>query len=175
MSNDTIRIPLSQKGKKYKGLYETVIDTEDKDLAALPWSVFMRSDKLTVYAYRKENEQNVLMHRVILARKLERESLLPHEEVDHIDGDGKNNTRENLRLANTNQNKHNRGKSSNNSSGYKGVSWHKDNKHWRATIGIAGKAIHIGSYPTAEEADKAACEAREKYHQDFANHGKDNE
>ena len=42
-----------------------------------------------------------------------------------------------------------------NSSGYRGVSFHKKDKRWRARISVNGKNIHIGNFKTKEDAAKA--------------------
>jgi hypothetical protein len=88
--------------------------------------------------------------------------------VDHIDGDGLNNRRSNLRFATTAQNSANRGKQKNNTSGFKGVRWHKRDKRWRAVIGINGKTKQIGSFKTPEAAYDAYCAAARELHGVFA-------
>lgn len=86
---------------------------------------------------------------------------------DHIDRDYHNNQRSNLRIATKQQNNFNRSKASNNTSGYKGVSWHKCSKKWRATIKRDGVAKHVASCLTPEDAarayDKAAKELFGKF------------
>jgi len=47
----------------------------------------------------------------------------------------------------------------NNTSGYKGVTWNKEAKKWRAQVWLNGKSIHLGTYATAEEAYAAYCRA----------------
>jgi hypothetical protein len=47
----------------------------------------------------------------------------------------------------------------NNTSGYKGVTWNKEAKKWRAQVWLNGKSIHLGTYATAEEAYAAHCRA----------------
>lgn len=89
-------------------------------------------------------------------------------EIDHINGDTLDNRKENLRLATHAQNKHNRGKLKNNTSGIKGICWHKDRRKWHARIGIDGKRIHLGLFPTKELASQAYKDAAKKYHKQFA-------
>lgn len=88
--------------------------------------------------------------------------------VDHIDGDGLNNRRENLRLATTNGNSQNRRKQTNNTSGYMGVSWHKVRGKWRAEIRVGGRAKHLGYYECPTEAAKARDKAAFELHGEFA-------
>ncbi len=72
------------------------------------------------------------------------------EVIDHIDRDKSNNRIENLRLASKSLNEANTGLRRNNSSGYKGVAYHKAAGKWRAYL----QCKHIGLFDTAEEAAK---------------------
>lgn len=167
--NDYTTIPLSTSGRKHAGKYQATISLEDADLRQYQWTLRKKR-----YAYRNERIdggiKSIHLHRVILARKLERDELLPTEFVDHIDGDTFNNTRPNLRLATSAQNGQNRGKQPNNTSGYKGVTWHKATQKWLAKIRVNGKTIHLGVFNDIELANKACIAAREKYHGEFAKH-----
>lgn len=163
-----ITIPLSKRGKSE---YETIVSPEDKDLAEFNWTVLMLAKNRTFYSYRKENRKiSILMHRVIMESMLERK-LKKGEWVDHINGDGLDNRRENLRLATPSQNMQNVGKRSHNTSGYKGVS--SCGSRWRATIRVNGKQKHLGVFATPELAHAAYCESADKLHGDFANYGED--
>lgn len=79
-------------------------------------------------------------------------------EVDHIDGDGLNNRRSNLREADDVQqgaNKRNR----KHSSRFKGVSWDQRKKRWRASIRVAYKLKNLGRFAREEDAARAYDEA----------------
>lgn len=89
--------------------------------------------------------QEIRMHRLILGLT----GSFPH--VDHKNGDGLDNRRENLRAATHRQNGANAKKPRNNTSGYKGVSLSKADGTYSAAI--AGR--YIGRYSTAEEAARA--------------------
>ena len=92
-------------------------------------------------------------------------------ELDHMDGDGLNNQKNNLRVASHSENLINRGAQKNNKSGYKGVSFisiGKRKKRWRAVIGVKGRYIGIGNYKTKEEAALAYNEAAINYFGEFA-------
>lgn len=90
----------------------------------------------------------------------------PREEIDHINGDRKDNRISNLREASRLENSRNAARRSDNSSGLKGVGVHKG--QWRARMRIDGKSRHLGYFPTPEAAHAAYCEAAKKYHGEFA-------
>jgi hypothetical protein len=92
----------------------------------------------------------------------------PECEIDHRDMDPSNNKWENLRQASHNQNKHNRGKNKNNTSGFKGVFWNNQSKKWFSQIACNRKTIYLGIFDTKEKASIAYCKAAEQYHHEFA-------
>lgn len=95
----------------------------------------------------------------------------PAEHIDHINGDKTDNRVENLREATNAENMQNRAAPRNNTSGYKGVSWHKRDRKWRAKIQVDGKRRYLGHFDTPEEAHAAYCEAAREHHGEFANFG----
>jgi len=100
----------------------------------------------------------ILMHRFIL----DLPERLPY--VDHIDGDGLNNRRSNLRLVTNSQNLQNRhGLCRLNTSGYRNVYWDKSRQKWMVLLTIRRKSIHLGRYDNIEEANQIAIEGRRTY------------
>jgi len=89
-------------------------------------------------------------------------------EVDHINHDKLDNRRANLRICTRSQNLCNRVLSKRNTSGYKGVSWNKDEEKWQANITKNYKSRTIGLYNTLEEAYAAYCKAAKELHGEFA-------
>jgi hypothetical protein len=75
--------------------------------------------------------------------------------IDHINGNKTDNRLSNLRLATNKQNQENRPAPQNSSSGYRGVTWHKNYKKWMARISSNGKRETIGFFDTAEAAYEA--------------------
>lgn len=88
--------------------------------------------------------------------------------IDHIDGDSTNNKIENLRAATQSQNMANSTMKSNNTSGYKGVTFRKDTNKWAAGIMVNGKHISLGSYLHKEDAATAYEIGAKKYYNEFA-------
>lgn len=88
--------------------------------------------------------------------------------VDHIDGDGLNNRRSNLRAATHTQNMRNRRPSKVNRTGYKGVEWDAKGKCWRARIRVDKSRIGLGSFDSKHDAARAYNEAAKRLHGDFA-------
>lgn len=102
------------------------------------------------------DSKNYLVHRIIY---LMHHGKLP-ELLDHIDRNKLNNNIENLREADKELNSWNRDKQSNNTSGFRGVSWNKNAGKWHAYIKIKGKRKHLGLFSTPEEASEAYVKAK---------------
>lgn len=88
--------------------------------------------------------------------------------VDHIDGNPWNNRIENLRLATHAENLQNSKKSSNNTSGVKGVVWLKRERKWMAILHSNKKRIVVGYYDTKGLAAVARAKAAMIYHGQYA-------
>jgi hypothetical protein len=124
---------------------------DDEDYVYLnQWKWHAIKAKYTYYANRTLHFDDgtvvsIRMHRQILG-------VPQNKETDHIDGNGLNNQKSNLRICNYSQNQYN--KRGWGTSGYKGVSARMDNhtNPYRAYISIGGRLVHIGSFPSIEEA-----------------------
>ncbi|MFA5554549.1 MAG: HNH endonuclease [Phycisphaerae bacterium] len=155
------RIPLT-RGE------HAIVDPEDYEwLIQYKWHTNRRGEK--IYAVNSRMEK---MHRMIMSKELRIENLecrIKSKEVssqnsegrrrseifvDHINGDGRDNRRANLRLATAMQNAWNvrrtRGKSR-----YRGVKWHKYMKKWTAVISVCGKRRHLGYFDDEDAAARA--------------------
>jgi hypothetical protein len=83
--------------------------------------------------------KQIMLHRLVMAPPSD-------ADIDHINGDPLDNRRENLRIATTQQNLRNMRPHRDGSSVYKGVSWHKASKKWRAVLTVDGKQQCIGYF-----------------------------
>lgn len=141
------------------------VDDEDYEaVAAFGWCLHVHRARKRTVRYAQANIKvdgtwrRVLMHRFLLAAG--RSSL-----VDHVDGNGLNNVRTNLRLANHGSNQHNSGPRTGK---FKGVSWHAKAKKWVAQIMANCVRRHLGLFVSEEEAAKAYDGAAKELHRDFA-------
>lgn len=145
-------VPLTQ-GKA------AVIDDEDAArVLAYKWSAYTSRGKW--YARRSISgadgkPRHLQLHRFIA-------SAPQGTGVDHVDGDGLNNRRSNLRLSSHAQNGANQRRPKNNTSGYKGV--HRAEGRWAAKVG----STYLGVYATPEEAARAYDTAAREIYGDFA-------
>ena len=142
-----------------QSLFAQVDDEDYEYLNQWKWSA--AKGRITYYAVRVENKTYIPMHRVLL--KLTDPKILG----DHIDGNGLNNQKHNIRPCTPVQNKYNSIKK-NSGSTYKGVTWNKQHKKWRARIMYNKKEIFIGHYTSEIEAAKAYDNEAKKYFGEFA-------
>lgn len=160
------------------GLYEATVSKEIKltrgkstivddklfdELNKYKWTTAKCKD--TYYAIRassrKPKRKSILMHVQIMGTP-------KGMETDHVNHNGLDNRIENLRVCSNTQNKHNRLIYSNNKSGYKGVTWFKPVKKWRASIVVNKKQIVLGYFANIEDAARAYDEAAIENFGEFA-------
>lgn len=132
-----------------------LVDDEDfEQLNQFKWSACKNGNTF----YATNNFHNTLynfiysLHRLIL---LSPDFPAPGKTVDHIDGNGLNNQKSNLRIVTHRQNMQNLHIKT--TSKYPGVSWHNASKKWQAAIMIEGKQFHLGIFDSEEKAYEAYC------------------
>ena len=115
----------------------------------------------------KTKRTTLKMHRVILARMVGCD-LLKTEHCDHINGNGLDNRRENLRICTNQENIRNQLPTRGGSSQYKGVCWDKSKGKWQSNITLDGRQRNLGRFTSEVEAAKAYDAAALKHWGRFA-------
>lgn len=123
-----------------------VDDSDYEFLSKYVWFEWKLPTQNTSYARKKLDGKQILLHRLIVG--------CPDELfVDHINGNGLDNRRVNLRIVTKGQNNFNSVKYANKSSKYKGVTYKKDRDKWCARgRSQLGQTFHLGYFDTEEEA-----------------------
>lgn len=150
-------IPLT-KGKV------AIVDDDDYDVISKYNWYFHKNG----YALRNRIKEDgtggkvIRMHRVISGAE-------EGSDVDHINGDKLDNRKVNLRVVSRSQNNYNRRIQSNNTSGYKGVSWSKQKGKWHARIFLNNRKLkHLGFFDDVVDAAKAYNIGALMYHREHA-------
>ena len=89
-------------------------------------------------------------------------------QVDHINHDGIDNRKSNLRICSSNQNKMNRRPNRNKIAKYKGLCLNKKTGKWIVRISVNGKRLYLGTFKNEATAASKYNEAAIKYHGEFA-------
>ncbi len=132
-----------------KGLCAIIDDEDFERVNQLKWCATECGNKF--YALNNYLTRKYMHHFILGSKKL----------VDHIDGDGLNNCRSNIRFATKSQNAANSKKPV-------GFFWNNLNKNWRVRITVEGKAIEVGSFQTKDDAKRAYIEAKRFFFGEFA-------
>ncbi len=145
-------IPLTQ------GQFALVDEEDFAWLMQWNWCADYKAQVDIWYAARTRRTSGTLLHRVILGARR-------GQCVDHINGNGLDNRRSNLRLATYTENAQNRRKARGTfSSQYKGVYWCAPTKKWRAQVQPNRTSVYLGQFDTEESAAKAYdAKARELF------------
>ena len=113
-------------------------------VAAGPWCVIEKeSGKRTKYAKATIDGAEIKLHQFIMHMS----------NVDHVNGNGLDNRKSNLRIANNSQNHANMLPQLGGSSPFKGVTFDRSRKKWSAKITVNHKTINLGRFSDGHEAD----------------------
>jgi len=127
-----------------------LVDTSDAEMiSTYTWWVY--TDKTNGCKYAKAHTpqvghkrgKDISAHRLIMQAR-------PEQMVDHVNGNGLDNRRENLRFSSPRENQSNQAR--HRQGGLVGAQWHSRVKKWRCSITVDGCAKHLGYYNTPEEA-----------------------
>jgi len=154
---ETVLIPVSG------GRYWAKVDALDFGLVSQhSWSLARSGNRRTLYAQHRVGKTTQSMHSLITGLA----------KVDHVNHDGLDNRRANLRDgANCGNERNMRKALATKTSQYKGVSWRRPDRHhgpgWEATIRIGGRSKYLGKFESEVEAahvyDRAALTAYGEY------------
>lgn len=146
-----------------RGKFALVDDSDFEWLSQWKWQC--TESHGNYYATRRQKiegkYQYIKMHRVIIDAP---GSMM----VDHVDGNGLNNERRNLRLTDATGNARNTRARAGSSSRYKGVAWDKGMKAWRAFIVVRKTMKHLGCFEDEKFAARVHDKAAVEYHGEFA-------
>ena len=146
---------ISSTGKKYPAWSHDAVGKNGKKVGTLRPNGYKQ-----IYLKGK----TYLIHRIIF---LMHYGYLP-KCIDHIDGNPLNNKIENLRAVTLSQNQYNRKIAKHNTSGIKGVYWHKRSQKWMARCNLDKKCFYLGSYKNLDDAKDAVMNFRKIKHGEFA-------
>lgn len=153
-----------KKIKLTQGQFALVDDADFEELSKYKWSACWDKTVNNFYSYGRpfKKKKRVSMHRFIMGEP-------KGKTVDHINRDTLDNRRKNLRICSNEESNRNQGIRTDNSTGYKGVDFHKATKKYQARIQTkeVGR-INLGVFKTVEEAAKEYNKAAIKYHGQFA-------
>lgn len=148
------------------------VSDEDADLLDKPWTAVCYSKKYWYVWRRKRSGRNapkMYLHRVILARMFPNlGKVIDTFVVDHANGDGLDNRRENLRYSTRTLNRANSGAQSTTSSGYRGVHWNSNRKQWVARVRSNRKHYFLGYFDNKHDAAKRWNEKATELYGEFA-------
>lgn len=146
------------------GLYAIIDEDDYKFISYFRWSI--RECPHTTYAFCNIRDQDMKwttcsMHRFIMSSP---KGLI----IDHINHDGLDNRKDNLRICSAAENVRNsRGKRIRKHK-YKGIRWNKGSNKWESKIVFNRKEIYLGGFDSPELAAKAYNSGATKYHGEFA-------
>jgi hypothetical protein len=155
--------------KLTKGLVALVDDEDYEYLSKWKWcAARQHGNRRGIYAVRATYTKLaggakrglMRMHRQILGEN----DMKMH--VDHVDGNGLNNQRSNLRICTPSENLRNRPAAIGNKTGLKGISQDKHGK-FVASLKVNGEFIYVGYFTTINEAIPEYNKASEKHHGEF--------
>lgn len=166
---------------KTHGTHTVLFDEEDRELIeSYTWHIWLGNKNKAYYAItnipdpnrddwyirpsdgtRRKKRTTLRMHRLLT-------NCPKHLQVDHLNHNGLDNRKKNLRICTNLENQHNKKPDTRNSSGFKGVSWSKRDRRWCAMSSINGVMTNLGLFKTKEESARVYDANVYHYHGKFA-------
>jgi hypothetical protein len=148
--------------KKCEEMERVIIDIEDiEKVKNIKWGLKI-SNNGKKYAGNKTKNATIYLHRLVMG---DFDDTL---EVDHINSNGLDNRKQNLRICNHQQNQSNMKKFIDNKSDITGVFWDSVNTKWVATLTNNNKAYNLGRFNDKDEAITYRLMAEKLYCKEFA-------
>lgn len=139
-----------------------LVDKEDYDrVSRHRWHTNHEGYVLRTVYIEKGRWEKVRLHRFLM-------NAPENKVVDHVNRDVLDNRKSNLRLASKMENVWNSGIRSTNTSGYKGVSYRKESKKWKAQINVNGKRVNLGHFESKHDAARMFNFWAKDLHGEFA-------
>ena len=145
---------------------ETMVDDEDYNWLN-QWKWHASRSRSGFYAARHSPRKHYKRYTILMHREILGLSQDDQRKGDHKNGNTLDNRRQNLRPVTHAENMQNAKTPRNNTSGLKGVHWHKQAQRWRVRIMVKRKLIHVGTFTNKDKAYAAYCEAVKLYHGEF--------
>lgn len=155
-----------------KGKFAIVDDEDFEELNKYKWQAELRNGRKVWYAvthiWTGEYKTNDKGWKIKIRKKVRMHNFIMKElGIDHIDGDGLNNTRANLRKATNTQNQFNKSKRNDNTTGYKNVFYNKNSGKFLAKLQVNRSVISLGEYKDKELAYYAVCKKMIELHGEY--------
>jgi hypothetical protein len=151
-----------------RGMAVLVDDADYEEFSKYSWNA--HRSRGNFYASRGLNVGRVNGKKRIITFKMHREimSAQPGQIIDHINRNTLDNRKSNLRVVTIRENKINENMRSDNTSGYRGVSFDRQHGKWRSRLKSHGQRYSGGLFLTAEEAARSYDELAVEHHGEFA-------
>ncbi|KAA0117852.1 hypothetical protein CIW48_26985 [Methylobacterium sp. P1-11] len=154
---------MSVRLKLSDGTFATIDECDEAAVSHIVWrreAIKRASGGFYIYGRCPVKRDKVYLHRFLLNAKR-------GEYVDHVNGDGTDNRRSNIRLCSPSENNANRAAKPN-KWGFRGVFWCNEHRKFRGRVMFEGRTYQTAWFPAAAEAAKARDRLASDIHRQFA-------